>query len=100
MFGSCPRCNKFQTRFETKWHFSLTTSKDEDTYPLIKERLGQFDGKGLCYNCYRKVNRQEDSLFMASMLVTLLAKLADANMPKDDLIKCANAFLTGYSKRT
>lgn len=81
-----------------KWHFSLTASEEDSTFQIAKERFGDFDRKGLCFSCYRTLNHEEDSLWMGEMLATLISKMSEANIPKDQQAKCIGAFLKGYSK--
>ena len=98
MFDPCPRCKKLKTRFEMKWHFSLTSQETDTAFRIAKERFGQFDDKKLCFRCYRALLHAEDSLWMGCMLATLIAKMIDAEIPKEEQAKCIGAFLNGYSK--
>lgn len=98
MFSLCPRCKKLKTRFDLKLRFSLTTREDEATFQITKERFGEFEGKKVCFSCYRRLNREEDSLFMGGMLATLISNMSEAKIPTEEQVKCVGAFLNGYSK--
>ena len=93
MLETCEKCGSFASRFEFKLAFHLSTG-DQKYLEWARKNLGQWEGKTVCWKCWKKLQYQDERYFLAYALLPIFRM----DIPNEKKALAITAFLTGYAK--